>query len=614
MPAADDAISSSQVTEVAAFTDHMVWLAFPFKHKLKEGWGLLESDTRQKMAHRHDEITRLETVSTDAAGKATAAIEEPSRKLLGDMLYDRLADPASSQELVWTAEPLRLSDDLHPYLQGMLGAHPPAIRHTTTYYRFCLNQKLLTLFNERPPRGDSEEAPNPCCSAIALNLPHQCGIALALSGEALRRRLGESAGDAHWTAPQDATSPKQKAKSPPRVYLFGLRIHEASVYLSGTRYGHLVLKVQIIPAKVNPNLGGPPEDKPKSPKKTAPRHSALPSGVLLECLHAMGHAARQRDRNARLLRLDPSGGLPVEVLIPAKNGPASLSAFSLREVALALVAPVVDEAPRWERLFTYCAATLHGFPGNDTAIIAELASRLARRQTDDYALGDRKLGIHTVQPFDTVCHAAAIEGGAVVVSPRGAPFLEGYVTNSAAQVYMPLALIANREYGALQRLSQHAAIPIEQGDYSQETVKKLEQLCHHLYNFRLAHRFSSVSGVSLHNEVFSAWRKALNTEQMLKDLNDDVQSATTFLSAVRRNIFEKKFGLLTILIAAGVAFMAITNATESIFKAIDRAFTPSTILPAWDAILAYGPATLAAIGAALLFFIGCYRRRNEIGQ
>lgn len=395
--------------------------------------------------------------------------------------------------------------------------------------------------------------------------------------------------------------------------LVGLRFKDIVLYACGTGLGQLVMELDF----------GAIEDEGEPT-----------AGLLIEAIYALGHDHDWKRHKPEcpgeigkvdqgsVLRLDSNGNKP---------GDASDDlgvTFGLRDVAATLIAPLIIEEPNWQRLFTFTVAVLSDDPAKgpigETDLGEILAKRLARRNNAAYAVSEASAGIEIVRSFDTVCHTAAIEGGAVVVAPRGIDFLDAYATNTGPNVYFPIALAARSEYLTLLHLSQGSAVPIEHGRHRRQTLRKLRELRDHLFNFRLAHRFSTVSEVSTHNQVFEAWRRAFRTEQLLKDVNDDVLSATSYMEAARRKVLDRRFGIFAAIVAGGFAYGAVASVVtafltmlrrnychptdqEALFRGLADAIAHHTApqwqagcAPVWDSWFAYGP---SAIGITLAVLV-----------
>ena len=234
------------------------------------------------------------------------------------------------------------------------------------------------------------------------------------------------------------------------------------------------------------------------------------------------------------------------------------------------------------RAFSYIMARTEAVLPAEAA--ANLALRLAQRQTADYS-PQRQGGLaKVVQGFETVTHGCAVEGGALLVSPKTSDeppdFLKSYLNSVGQSAYLVLALVAHKEFLDLLRLSQSAAITLEH-DHRLDREKlsgklhKLQLLQDRLLNFRLGHRFSMASLVAPHNMVHLAWREVFRLDQMLADVTGDVAMAESFLDRCHslraeeeRIVREEKFESLATMAAVVIAALEIAEGGKPISEAI----------------------------------------------
>lgn len=221
----------------------------------------------------------------------------------------------------------------------------------------------------------------------------------------------------------------------------------------------------------------------------------------------------------------------------------------------------------WQRIFTYTVAVLDGEVGVPGAC-ASLAFRLSRKYTDDYLPDAAELARHEIAPFENVTHMLSLEGGCVLVELRyqpdkkgelkALPFLDNFITDSAAQAYWPLALLAYQEFEAMLWITQGGGRVVDYEDPSHDDMNWMKVHQCNLLCFRQNFRFASVSRTTMHNRVYDKWREVLMLDKLLAEATQDVHEVTQFLNRrtdealVRLNIKQTRLGMIvgaTILIS-----------------------------------------------------------------
>ena len=427
-------------------------------------------------------------------------------------------DKLLSQPL-WVEEALTLSPDLHQAIQPVLGHDigkaDPVFWRMNAPFRDALN----TIGPQRP---DAEG------EAISLKMAPGYGLMLELTKVA-QARLGRT-GDERFVP---------------------LRIKDVSFYLSQTRLGQLVIELA---------LG----------------ESAPSAGLLIEVAHALSHGAYGTSASSQpfLKRPYRAGELPIVNGRVQPSGQFSLFDLGNRLICAGASGSCMVTTPR---AFTFIiATTAEELPENSRK---NLAARLARRLNADYSSHASLEGVRFATPFETVTHACATDGGAILVSSAdGIDFLENYANSVAESVYLKLALLAHKEYHDLIFLSQGVATKIEHSDIDQrdELAAKLDQISRvqeRFLNFRLAHRFSVVSFSSNHELVNKAWRDAMNTDRILSDIDADVRDASTFLLTSQNRIDEERAEAARAVLAkrtswlqATVAFLAVLEGAKALVE------------------------------------------------
>lgn len=418
---------------------------------------------------------------------------------------------------LWVKETLTLSPDLHqairPVLGHDIGKADPVFWRMNAPFRDALN----TIGPQRP---DAEG------EAISLKMASGYGLMLELTKVA-QARLGRT-GDQRFVP---------------------LRIKDVSFYLSQTRLGQLVIEL---------SLG----------------ESAPSAGLLIEVAHALSHGAYGTSASSQpfLKRPYRFGELAIVDGRAQPSGQFSLFDLGNRLICVGDSGSCMVTTPR---AFTFIVATTaEDLPERSRK---NLAARLSRRLNADYSSHSSLEGVCFATPFETVTHACATDGGAILISSAdGIDFLKNYANSVAESVYLKLALLAHKEYHDLIFLSQGMATKIEHSDIDQrdELVDKLDQISRvqeRFLNFRLAHRFSVISFSSNHELVNKAWRSALKTEGILSEINADVRDASTYLATMQNRIDEERADAARVALAkqsswlqATVAFLAVLEGTKAL--------------------------------------------------
>lgn len=174
-----------------------------------------------------------------------------------------------------------------------------------------------------------------------------------------------------------------------------------------------------------------------------------------------------------------------------------------------------------------------------------LAIRLARRYTDAYLIPDHLKTDGVLRPFQGITHAFGLEGGAMLVESRDADsreigFLKSSIAGGPARwAYLPISLIAFLEYLALTRMSEEAAHAIDFHAPHRAHIKHLEDRLQEVLNYRLNYRFSHVSQISMHDEVYRVWRRVLATDEILADVSRDVDEIHAYLARLQAEAVAK---------------------------------------------------------------------------
>ena len=236
--------------------------------------------------------------------------------------------------------------------------------------------------------------------------------------------------------------------------------------------------------------------------------------LLQEAVHAISHARR--------------GALGWACIDGPQPG------FSMHDLVGALLVAAGLKPRPANRLFTYIFAHLPLHTGID---LPSAAWRLSRHYTSDYAAlaePGQDGGTVIIRPFAAVVHAASLEGLATLVGGEGE-----HATSSAGgtleQRYVILALLAYHEHVLLLNLAQQAAgrvnvagPPVKHA----EDTSELARLMARFLLFRRRFRIALASEVTMHNQAYEAFRRALRNDDLERKMREDVAEAARHLDLV----------------------------------------------------------------------------------
>ena len=256
------------------------------------------------------------------------------------------------------------------------------------------------------------------------------------------------------------------------------------------------------------------------------------------------------------------------------------------------------------RLFTYVAAIA------DKATInrgdaAQYAYVLSRRYTSDYDINPAQIDEALYTPFSNVVHSSTLEGGAVVTfvdiekdkdKVKTKEFLHQFTNDAVPNAYWPLLQLAYNEYLTLLRMSQDVYFHGDIKNPSKQEHRNMENYKESLLLFRMNYRFSHASNITMHNQVFNNWRKAFSSEDILKEVTQDVEEVESYLSDYLQKKAHAKLEIGSILIGVIVLLSGVFGAN---FKELNN-------ISLMDARV-YGSITAVFIGA-LIYGVLRYRR------
>ncbi len=288
-----------------------------------------------------------------------------------------------------------------------------------------------------------------------------------------------------------------------------IRIGEGRVFLFGTGIGLLLLGLTV------ESRDG---DNRKCLQPTVPE--------LQEALYALG----RQGKRAATLTWEGEGKTTldaiVQTLVPESGSPPFLT------------------FRRSHRVFHYLGVRLAA-PFGSPEDAEHLAYRLSKKYTQDYHPTAAAVRTGVYRPFENIVHGLALEGGVVVVTPDAtgaAPtFITDFLTDSFRGAYLQIALIARHEYEFLVDMSQdqNNTAPTRYDSPSEHAIISLRRFREALLDFRMNYRFSHLSHVDVHNEVFARWRETMSLDKMLAEVSADVREVDAYL-AQRHHDFREK--------------------------------------------------------------------------
>ncbi len=233
--------------------------------------------------------------------------------------------------------------------------------------------------------------------------------------------------------------------------------------------------------------------------------------------------------------------------------------FSFLQLLQQLIMPAgFSEESTLNRLLTYSSVRFAAsLPDNETI---DFAFRLARRYHSEHGSSGEELTLYSLKPFKEIMHFVAMEGGALILQEDpenpGNDFIKRFIEGPVPSVYMPLALLTYHEFIWLLRITQDSAIPLNFQLPNHDQADKLRQMGRDLLQFRLSYRFSHVSLISMHNQVYQKWREIFDLNEMLSQANVDVSEAEQYLQTLLEKERSRQFRGLSVFTTSALAFIA----------------------------------------------------------
>jgi hypothetical protein len=544
-------------------TEHSIYLLYPFR------WDAQPNDKKPKKPirkkHTGAEAERLfrpsvhlSTLSAAAwhpglsealRKKAERIRSELPRSATGAADSDQSTPAASGGHLdhhnIWTKSRWAIAADMEPHLarllsQGGFGDGPDGANVIAVWgvnrqnnVRDALNGciGLARYLKPRPAIAFSAAAVKRLEAASAAQAPAMAVLRVEIDdpGETKLRKgdqLDKAALDKANATSRDEGR-KEAVAHPVRL---GIPIEFGEVRALGFRTGHgiLVFEIHI--------------------------RSGAPSGAVAMPLLVESLVALCADRHMTWLSGDGT---------ELKEDRPKQKTLSLNDMVGTLLGHQAKHATTGNRVFTYTFAKLDRpiNPKQRQRLIVHLV-QLACKYTDDYRIDPAAFEERVYQPFDSISHLAALEGAASLVENAPfedrarARFLEDYGANSIEARYLPVAVVAYHAFLTLVTLLQDSRRWIDLRAPSRKEAEYLRGLRDRALEFRLFHRLSFVSLLTMPNEFYHRLSGAFGLERMLASADRDVAELSTILDTRVREAEADQLSWFHRLTAAALVFIS----------------------------------------------------------
>jgi hypothetical protein len=255
-----------------------------------------------------------------------------------------------------------------------------------------------------------------------------------------------------------------------------------------------------------------------------------------------------------------------------------------------------------ERTYSYCALQVAGPPESEWR---DIAVRLSRHYNYHYRLPPDFTGTELVEPFANALHVASREGGCALVnvSEPAPDYLKGWLSQSHAQVYLPLQIAALHEHVNLLEMAQGIGIHIDPSIEDERHVEELRALNERFLLFRLRYRMAQVSRVTQHNLVYGATETALGLTALGEKIGRDLTAVEHHLIDVEENLSERRAAFLNAAVSGGLAYLVISNVFQHIWEGL-RPFHPGVV---FHGLKSDDLFSLASLVVALFFALVAFR-------
>lgn len=286
------------------------------------------------------------------------------------------------------------------------------------------------------------------------------------------------------------------------------------------------------------------------------------------------------------------------------DGDAPEAGLPLRRLIRQLVHGVAAEGNADERLITYTYAQ---FAEPLAPAAAErFAAYLARQCPPDRRLGPALPGVERSRDPETTVHAVALEGAATIAAPSpDAPSspadLADFKIRTVRRHYVPLVLLALHEHGFLVDRTSQSVLTSEAESRIRGTMQTLARLRSASLVFRVYFRFSQVSPVTAHNELYQAFRRALDLDRLLRDLAGDVSEVDSFIRAAEQQKAQTRYYWISVIGGAAVGayygYTAVRDFADYLVKKKGSVpiHIPQSVIENWQTVTDIAAIVIAAV-------------------
>ena len=260
--------------------------------------------------------------------------------------------------------------------------------------------------------------------------------------------------------------------------------------------------------------------------------------------------------------------------------------LKLRDVFTTLLGDYAKNGITGLRIFTYVFAKLD--QGLDVAERQRLMIQLAGKYTDDYRIDPAAFDERIYQPFESISHLAALEGAATLVENppfedrARADFLENYASNAIERRYLPVVVLAYHAFLTLLHLLQDSRSWINLRAPSRQEADDLRDLRDRALEFRLFHRLSYVSLLTMPNEFYHRLASAFGLERMLASADRDVAELSALLDARVKEAEAIRSRWFRLLTATSLAIIAGATLGRIVVEVIPAAWINGLITQIHD--------------------------------
>jgi hypothetical protein len=578
-------------------TEHSIYLLYPFRWDAQSNDKKRQKLVRKKHTHAEAEClfrpsVHLSTLSTapwqPVLGEALREKAEQIRSELpgsasgaadGDQPSPDTPDRVSDRHNIWIKSRWAIAPDMEPHLARLLSqggfGDRREVANVIDVWRVNRQNNVKEALNGRiglarqlklrPAIAFPEAAVKRLENAFAAQAPAMAVLQVQVDdpGETKLRKgakLDKAAFD-QVNATSRNEDRKEAVAHPVRL---GIPIEFGEVRAFGFRTGHgiLVFEIHI--------------------------RSGAPEGAVVIPLMVESLVALCADRHLTWLSNDGT---------ELKEDSKQKKLLSLKNIVGTLLGHQAKHATTGNRVFTYTFATLDRII--DPVIRQRLIVQLACKYTDDYRIDPAAFEERVYQPFESISHLATLEGAATLVEnapfeDRERPkFLVDYGANSIETRYLPVAVAAYHAFLTLVALLQDSRRWIDLRAPSRDEAYYLRELRNRALEFRLFHRLSFVSYLTMPNEFYNRLSRAFGLERMLASADRDAAELSTILDTRVKEAEAKQLSWFHRLTSVALVFISaatlgqILNETLPVSR-INHFVDISTKTAPWIISIAHG--------------------------